>query len=201
VPWQKALENLRDGDGNEITAEAHATCPGRAVTITYDWDWAPGAEATYRAAHGLTEDDDLAAVEFDSDEEARAAGFVPSWQIHRHLCRDPEQYGHTNIHGTPTAEPTREQETAEDAEAKAAAATEEQRRVRRRNVEWRAATETRTTHLKALLARKTPPAGALSLIVEAMARGETQPGPDAARLAPRPRDVAGRPGNPLRAAI
>jgi ParB family chromosome partitioning protein len=34
---------------------------------------------------------------------------------------------------------------------------------------------TRTSHLKALLARKAPPAGALKLIVEAMARGETQP--------------------------
>jgi ParB family chromosome partitioning protein len=49
VPWTKALENLRDGDGNQITPEAHATCPSRAVTITYDWDWAPGAEAAYRA--------------------------------------------------------------------------------------------------------------------------------------------------------
>jgi ParB family transcriptional regulator, chromosome partitioning protein len=55
------------------------------------------------------------------------------------------------------------------------AKTEERRRVRRRNTEWRAATETRTSHLKALLARKAPPAGALTLIVEAMARGETRP--------------------------
>ena len=39
----------------------------------------------------------------------------------------------------------------------------------------RAATETRTAHLKALLARKTPPPGALKQIVAAMARGETQP--------------------------
>ena len=174
VPWQKALENLRDGDGNQITAEAHATCPGRAVTIAYDYDWAPGAEAAYRAAHGLTEQD-MAAVEFESDEEARAARYVPGWKIHRHLCTDPDQYGHTNIHGTPGAEPTREQETAEDEEAAAAAKTEERRRVRRPNTEWRAATETRTKHLKALLARKAPPPGALTLIVEAMARGETQP--------------------------
>jgi ParB family chromosome partitioning protein len=174
VPWQKALENLRDGDGGEITPEAHATCPGRAVTIAYDWDWASGAEAAYRAAHGLTEED-MAAVEFDTDEEARAAGFVPGWQIHRHLCTDPEQYGHTNIHGTPSGTPTREQETAEDEAAAAARKTEERRRVRRRNTEWRAANETRTSHLKALLARKAPPAGTVTLIVEAMARGETQP--------------------------
>ena len=106
VPWTLALENLRDGDGNEITPEAHATCPGRAVTITYDWDWAPGAEAAYRAAHGLDGEDDLAGVEFADDEEARAAGFVPGWQVGRHLCTDPEQYGHTNVHGTPSQTPT-----------------------------------------------------------------------------------------------
>jgi hypothetical protein len=41
VPWTLALENLRDGDGNQISPEAHATCAGRAVTITCEWDWAP----------------------------------------------------------------------------------------------------------------------------------------------------------------
>jgi hypothetical protein len=169
------LENLRDSDGNEITREAHATCPGRAVTINYDWDWAPGAEAAYRAAHGLAGDDDLAGIEFASDEEARAAGFVPGWQIGRHLCTDPQAYGHINVHGTAGQTPTPGQQTAEDQAAEAARKTEERRRVRRRNTAWRAATGTRTSHLKALLARKAPPAGALKLVVEAVARGETQP--------------------------
>jgi ParB family chromosome partitioning protein len=175
VPWTLALENLRDGDGREITAEAHATCPGRAVTITYEWDWAPGAEAAYRAAHGLANEDDLADVEFTSDEEARAAGFVPGWQIGRHLCTDPEQYGHANVHGTRGQTPTPGQQAAEDQAVGAARKTEERRRVRQRNTEWRAAIDTRASHLKALLGRKAPPAGALKLVVEAMARGETQP--------------------------
>ncbi len=107
MPWALALENLRDGDGNPITPEAHATCPGRAVT--------------------------------------------------------------------PTGTPTKEQQTAEDEAAEEARKTEERRRVRRRNTDWRAATETRTAHLKAVLGRKAPPPGALQLIAEAMARGETQP--------------------------
>jgi ParB family chromosome partitioning protein len=175
VPWTLALENLRDGDGNQITPEAHASCPGRAVTITYDWDWAPGAEAAYRAAHGLAGDDDLADVEFGSDEEVREAGFVPGWRVGRHLCTDPDQYGHANVHGTPGQTQTQGQKDAEDQAAEAARKTEERRRVRRRNTGWRAATATRASHLKALLARKAPPAGALTLIVEAMARGETQP--------------------------
>jgi ParB family chromosome partitioning protein len=175
VPWALALENLRDGDGNQISPEAHATCPGRAVTITYDWDWAPGAEAAYRAAHGLDGEDDLAGVEFADDEEARQAGFVPGWRVGRYLCTDPEAYGHTNVHGTPTGTPTPEQQTAEDEAAEEARESGKRRRVRARNTEWRAATETRTAHLKALLGRKAPPPGALRLIVEAMARGETQP--------------------------
>jgi ParB family chromosome partitioning protein len=175
VPWTLALENLRDSDGNDITPEAHATCPGRAVTITYEWDWAPGAEVAYRAAHHLADDDDLADVEFGTDEEARQAGFAPAWRIGRYLCTDPDQYGHANVHGTPSGTPTQEQQTAEDQAAEAARQTEQRRRVRQRNTEWRAATDTRTSHLKAVLGRKAPPAGALKLVVEAMARGETQP--------------------------
>ena len=173
VPWTLDLENLRDGDGSEITPEAHTTCPGRAVAITYDWGWAPGAEAAYRAAHDLADDDD---IEFGNDEEAaREAGWAPCWQVGRHLCTDPEQYGHTNVYGPARKTPTQEQKSAEDQAAEAARQTEERRRVRQRNTEWRAATEVRTSHLKALLSRKAPPPGALKLIVEAMARGETQP--------------------------
>jgi hypothetical protein len=130
VPWTLALENLRDSDGNDITPEAHATCPGRAVTITYEWDWAPGAEAVYRAAHHLADDDDLADIEFGTDEEAREAGFVPGWQVGRHLCTDPEQYGHANVHGAPGPTPTQEQQAAEDQAAEAARQTEQRRRGR-----------------------------------------------------------------------
>ena len=171
VPWTMALENLRGGDGNEITPEAHAACPGRAVTITYDWDWAPGAEAAYRAAHGLDDEDD---IEFVSDEEGREAGYAPRWQVGRHLCTDPEQNGHANVHGQPRETPTTQRRTAEDEEAEKARATEERRRVRRRNTEWRTANEVRTSHVRAVLAGKALPAGGLKLTVEAMARGETQ---------------------------
>ena len=172
MPWTLALENLRDSDGNEISPEAHATCPGRVVTITYEWVWAPGAEAAYRAAHGLAEDDD---VEFGNDDQAAEADWALCWQIGPHLCTDPDKYGHANVHGPARETPTPEQQTAEDEDAEAATKTEERRRVRWRNTQWRAATEVRTAHLKALLARKVPPPGTLRLIVEAMARGETQP--------------------------
>ena len=155
VPWTMALENLRDAGGNEITPEAHATCPGRAVTITYDWDWELGAEAAYRAAHDLADDDD---IEFGSDEAAREAGYAPRRQAGRHLCTDPEQHGHTNVYGQPRETPTTEQRTAEDEAAEAACKTGERLRVRQRNTEWRAATDVRTGHLKALLARKARPA-------------------------------------------
>ena len=41
VPWTHNLHWLRDPEGNEITPEAHETCPGKAVAIAYDWGWAP----------------------------------------------------------------------------------------------------------------------------------------------------------------
>ena len=200
VPWQFALENLHDSDGNPISPEAHATCPGRKVTITYEWAWAPGAEAAYRAAHGLPDDEDLADVEFDSDEEAHEAGFVPSWQIGRHLCTEPEQYGHVNVYDTPGETPGRGQQAGEgetsepvdEAEAarrraeadatEAARKTGERRRVMDRNRQWRAATGVRRKHLRDLLAApKLPKALAgdggpvARLRAEAIARHETQP--------------------------
>src|SRR5262249_61367456 len=107
---------------------------------------------------------------FDSDEEARKAGFMPGWQVSRYLCTDPEQHGHANVHGKPRETPTTEQRTAEDEEAEKARATEERRRVRRRNTEWRTRNEGRTSHVKGGLARKAPPAGRPKLGGEAMAR-------------------------------
>jgi hypothetical protein len=91
-------------------------------------DPGPGEPARQRrAAHHLADDDDLADIEFGSDEEAREAGFVPGWQISRHLCTDPGQYGHANVHGTPSGTPTPAQQTAED-QAAAARQTDERRR-------------------------------------------------------------------------
>ena len=170
-----ALENLRDGDGNEITPEAHATCPGRAVTITYDWDWAPGAEAAYRAAHDLADDDEID-VEFGPTTRRPRGRVRPGWQIGRYLCTDPEQYGHTNVYGTPRETPTPEQQTAEDEAAEAARA--DRGTPPGPATEHRVAGRDRDPHV--------PPQGAcwparprqrarLKLIVEAMARGETQP--------------------------
>jgi hypothetical protein len=76
----------------------------------------------------LGAEDDLADIEFTDDDEARANGFVPGWQVHRHLSTGPGRYGHTNVHGTPSAEPTREQKDAEDKAEAAAVKTEERRR-------------------------------------------------------------------------
>src|SRR5215469_4661197 len=85
----------------------------------------PGAEAAYRAAYNLAADDDLADLEFDTDEQARQAGFAPAWRIGRYLCTDPEQYSHANVHGTPGGASTQEQQAAEDQAAQAARQTEQ----------------------------------------------------------------------------
>jgi hypothetical protein len=107
---------------------------------------------------------------------------VPGWQVGRHLCTDPERYGHANVLGRPGETPTLEQRSAEDEAGQAARKSEERRRVMRRNKEWRAATEVRRRHLRDLLAApKLPKALAgdggpvARLRAGAIARHETKP--------------------------
>lgn len=166
VPWTRNLHWLRDAEGQEITPEAHETCPGRAVAIAYDWSWAPGAEAAYRQANELADDDEIG--EFGSDAEAAEAGFRPCWQITAYMCTDPGEYGHRNVNqagrdkaGGP-ADQVRTQIDAEEA------ARIKRRQVIAGNKQWRAATTQRQEFLRTLAARKTPPARALTRVLAAM---------------------------------
>jgi ParB family transcriptional regulator, chromosome partitioning protein len=177
VPWTMLLDNLRTPEGEEIDPAAHAACDGAAVTIGYDWAWADGAEAAYRAAHDLDGDDE---IDFNQDEDAaRAAGFTPRWEITRHLCTSPDEAGHVNIKGTPGNTGPAGQRTAQQEADAAVHASEERRRVLRRNKEWRAAASTRQAHLRRILAAAKLPKPmtdpAARLIFTAIARGETEP--------------------------
>jgi ParB family chromosome partitioning protein len=167
VPWTRNLYYLRDSAGEEITPEAHEACPGKAVAIAFDWDWAPGAAAAYRAAHDLAEDDDLEDVEFISDEEALAAGYRPCWQVSAYMCTDPGEHGHRNVN-----EVERDAAGGPAEQVANQIAAEEAARIKRRQViagnrQWRAATTHRQDYLRTVAAWKTPPAGALDLILRA----------------------------------
>jgi ParB family chromosome partitioning protein len=166
------VSNLLDGDGNEITPEAHAACPGRAVSISADWGWRdPEAEAAYRAAHDLGPDDEC---EFSSNAEQEAAGYGQTWRVDHHWCTDPGAQGHTMRSGRSTGDAK-----PEPGSAAALAATEERRALLRKNRDWRSANETRTAFLKELLSRKSlgkaleDPAAWFR--AQAIARSETEP--------------------------
>ena len=166
VPWTRNLHWLRDAEGQEITPEAHETCPGRAVAIAYDWDWAPGAEAAYRQANGLADEDEIGP--FGSDAEAAEAGFRPCWQITAYMCTDPDEYGHRNVNQVDRDEaggPADQVRTQIDAEE---AARIKRRQVIAGNKQWRAATAQRQEFLRGLAARKTPPARALTQVLAAV---------------------------------
>jgi ParB family transcriptional regulator, chromosome partitioning protein len=158
IPWTLDLDNLRTGDGAPIGPEGHAECPGRAVTIGYDYTWAEGAEAAYRAAHGLDPDDE---IDFGQDEDAaRAAGWAPRWLVTGHLCTDPGAHGHVNVRGEVGPVATTEQQTAEQEAQAKAKATEARRRLLARNREWKAANEVRTGRLRELAGLGSLPATA-----------------------------------------
>ena len=76
--------------------------------------WADATGGDRSPFQAPRDDDDLADIEFDTDEEAREAGFVPGWRVGRYLCTDPQQYGHANVHGTPGQTPTQDQQAADD---------------------------------------------------------------------------------------
>lgn len=183
VPYQMRLSNLRTADGEEITPEAHAECPDHAVTIRYDYAWRDDqAEAAWREANDLAEDDD---IEFGDDAGlAEEAGFVLRWQVDDYLCTDPDEQGHVNQYGARAATPTPAQQSAEEAEAKRAAASAERRRVIANNKAWDAATEVRAAHIKKVLAAfgssKTLPAAMKDLpaayeLLDAEARARREP--------------------------
>ena len=190
LPPRRNIANL-SGPGGEMTVEAHAECPGRMAVIDLDWTWPAKAKAAWIKANPDVEViDGEPAVEFDDDVEAQDAGMVPEWHVAGYMCADPVAYGHGSVYDHTTARDTSgdtqvDQEEAARQRADAAAReqaeqTAERRRVRERNTLWRAATETRLTHLRAIAARpkltpKELKVAVTRLRAEAIARHETDP--------------------------
>lgn len=184
LPWTKDLVNLLGPDGKQLRPEEHMDCPGRGVQITAEEVWPAEAEAAFRKANDLGPDDEF---DFETGEDAAAAGYAYTWIVSAYMCTDPDKYGHVSSmtgRGRKDASPagggkSPEEKAAAEAEAKAAA-TAERRRIRSNNTAWRAANGARTTHVQAILGRKALAApmarAATAFIAEVVARGEAQPG-------------------------
>lgn len=171
------LGNLTDGDGGELTADAHAACPGRAVRISSQWAWDEGAEAAYRAKHdmGDLDEDDETEGRWDTNAAAEADGYRQVWGVTEHYCTGWEANGHQRkVYSYDQAKTKPEKGTPE-----AEAASAERKLVLKNNRDWRSANETRTKFVTALLTRakmaKALAIEAARFRAEAIALGETQP--------------------------
>jgi ParB family chromosome partitioning protein len=156
APWRNQLDALYDGDGNRLTEQSHRDCPGHAAVLRQDWEHDPTAPA---------DDEDGDSGDGEDDGGDYRVVFRPVW-----VCTDPQAHGH---HGHfPTAQPGdggQGQDADTSAEERAEAAKAKRREVIANNKAWRTAEQVRREWLTNLLARKSPPKGALRYICTELA--------------------------------
>lgn len=140
-PSAAALDDLTH-DGEAITVESHAGCPGAAVFLVAEWEW-PQADD---AAETLVCDRVAVCTDYEANGHTLLA---PPWQSGTAKSPAPA--------------------SAEAAEAAEAAAREERRQVLESNKAWDSAQTVRRDWLRRFLARKTPPKGAARFIAETLA--------------------------------
>ena len=154
--WTQNLDNLRTPEGEKLTPERHASCPGRAVIIGQDWWRSDEAAAACRERLGLADGDEEPEPRTETD--AREAGFEMRWQVVHHLCGDPDRNGHVNeLRSQPgkrtPADSSRTQDQAEADAAAAEAKRAERATTVKNNRDWRTATGVRRDAVKGLLSR------------------------------------------------
>jgi len=191
---ERLLSDLTDPDGQLLTANAHAGCPGHAAYLVIERGyWTPEQAATVRLGDepasagggwGYEDPEDYDASEDDNDldgedpaEEAGgddegdgepATAWGPRYAA-AHVCCDYVAHGHrarpTGYSGRSEPAPLTEAEAAEAKEA----ARVERRRVIENNKQWASAETVRREWLTAFLARKTAPKGSALFVAQSLA--------------------------------
>ncbi len=141
MSWDNQLAYLRDPAGQPLTEDTHKNCPGHAAYLRQDW------ARTEPAARG---DDD------QDDGDSYRPVYRPVW-----LCIDPAAHGHQGHLRAPASRAAQDPAGSADPEAAAEAAKADRRNVIANNKAWRSAETVRRDWLTSLLARKSPPKGAL----------------------------------------
>lgn len=148
--WRLRIENLRTATGEPVPENQWRTLPGAAVVITTEWEY-PGDP-----------DSDEAVDEGEADEQNAQLVYVPVW-----VCTDPaaarlrHQYDGTGNRAGGTTGPP-------DDEAAREAKAADRRRVIANNKAWKSAEVARREWLAQFITRRGVPAGAESLICEAV---------------------------------
>lgn len=154
------IGHLRTADGQPITEEEHAGCPGHATRITTE----------YKRARFYDDDEDEEENEVEQETEA------DPWSIDAGvsnvvallICTDWKANGHHNPYRSNTGSTAPRAADMSDAEREAAKIA--RRRVIENNKAWDAAEPVRRAWLAEFAHRKAAPAGAEALIAEAAAR-------------------------------
>lgn len=180
-PSIRSLSRLADANGDDLTPDNHAACPGHAAYIGTEWRQ-PTADDTV-----VTEDEDDEDDFAYDDEDGEESG--STWQppvqvlVAQHVCTDYAAHGHVDRWaGTRTGETTKKR-AADMTDAERETAKAERRNVIDSNKAWKAATQVRRNWLAGFAQRKTAPAGAEAYLARVMVGGWHFQTPDHETLA------------------
>lgn len=170
----RSLDRLLDGDGQLLTPQSHAGCPGHAAYLDDGWDYLHPDTGVPIDSHALDARDanDLDPDDPDADPTPPVYdGPEPVWGAHTypvHVCTDPTGYGHQPRYAALDRDRTSAAGELTDEEREARRA--ERRDVIESNKAWSAATTVRTDWLRSFAARKTAPKGSAAFVAAAIAR-------------------------------
>ena len=168
------LSRLTDTDGQDLTVETHAACPGHAAYIGTEWRSVEDTDdAPVVAADDGDEDD-----EFEDEDEDEDGEPGHTWQppvqvlVPVFVCTDPQGNGHgdrwadTGSGGYDTKKRAADMTDDERETARA-----ERRHVIESNKAWKAATDVRRQWLATFASRKTAPTGAEAYLARVVTEG------------------------------
>lgn len=164
--YRQNLASLATPDGEPITDDMHADCPGHALTVTVETHTVYVDPETGEPV----EDQEAAEAEMEAYYDARAdeddAAPAPYRTTSRKvavtetICLDPDAHGHVSRFGHRTSTQPTGTSPAVDPEVEAEAKRAERRRVIQNNRAWEAAETVRVAWLKQFAVGKTAPKGA-----------------------------------------
>lgn len=170
----RRLSRLTDADGNDLTPEKHAGCPGHAVYVTTAWRSPDQVTDADQAVTDANDDDDEY-EEVDEGEESDRRSWQPPVEVlvPCYLCTDAAAHGHLDrwTASRSGSEPERKR-AADMTNGEREAAMADRRNVIESNKAWKAATTVRRDWLTGTFAhRRTAPAGAEAYLARVVTEG------------------------------
>ncbi|MEU7802680.1 ParB N-terminal domain-containing protein [Micromonospora arborensis] len=176
-------------DGEALTTDSHAGCPGHAAFVTEDWEWRVVDASDEEAADPDCEDpDDEWDEEWDEDgagdadqgdegdaEPEQPAPAVRRQQVYvwvaRYVCTDAPKYGHT-LPSSSFDSGTSRKLAADMTDSEREAATAQRRDVIQSNKDWDSAEKVRRNWLREFMSRPAAPKTAGTFIAGSLARAD-----------------------------